>query len=188
MKRARGFSLIEVLIAVAIVGILAAIAFPNYQNHIRKGRRADAQSFMMDLANRQAQYMLDARTYALDATFVTTLGATTPESVATYYTLTVTPAAPSTPPTFTIHASPFAGGWVDGWTVTDSGGNMVGKQDKWTQVDVAGPGTVSFNGMGRLVGPATQFQLSSGELTNDKWRCLKLDISGRPVSLVGGCP
>ena len=75
MKRARGFTLIEVLIAVAIVGILAAIAFPNYQNHIRKGRRADAQSFMMDLANRQAQYMLDARTYALDATFVTTLGA-----------------------------------------------------------------------------------------------------------------
>jgi len=110
MKRARGFTLVEVLIAVAIVGILAAIAFPNFQNHIRKGRRADAQSFMMDLANRQAQYMLDARTYALDATFVTTLGATTPTSVATYYTLTVTPAAPTTPPTFTIHATPFAGG------------------------------------------------------------------------------
>ena len=110
MKRARGFTLIEVLIAVAIVGILAAIAFPNYQNHIRKGRRADAQSFMMDLANRQAQYMLDARTYALDATFVTTLGATTPEGVATYYTLTVTPAAPTSPPTFTLHATPFASG------------------------------------------------------------------------------
>ena len=65
---------------------------------------------------------------------------------------------------------------------------MVGKQDKWTQVAVVGPGTVSFNGMGRLVGPATQFQLSSDELANDKWRCLKLDISGRPMSIVGGCP
>ena len=88
----------------------------------------------------------------------------------------------------TVTMTPGASGWVDGWTVTDSGGNMVGKQDKWTQVAVAGPGTVSFNGMGRLVGPATQFQLSSDELANDKWRCLKLDISGRPMSIVGGCP
>jgi len=108
MKRARGFTLVEVLIAVAIVGILAAIAFPSYQNHLRKGRRADAQSFMMDLANREQQYMLDARGYALDSDFVTTLGARTPESVATYYTLTVSPAAATNPPTFTITATPFA--------------------------------------------------------------------------------
>lgn len=86
-----------------------------------------------------------------------------------------------------VTMTPGAGGWVDGWTVTDAVGNIVAKQDKFTQVDVAGPATLSFNGMGRLVGPATQFQLSSGELTNDKWRCVKLDISGRAVSLVGGC-
>jgi len=110
MKKARGFTLVEILIAVAIVGILAAIALPSYQNHLRKGRRADAQSFMMDLANRQQQYLLDARTYALDANFVTTLGATTPTTVATYYSLTVTPAAAATPPQFTITATPFAGG------------------------------------------------------------------------------
>lgn len=110
MKKARGFTLIEVLIAVAIVGILAAIALPSYQAHLRKGRRADAQSFMMDLASRQQQYLLDARQYALDATFVTTLGATTPTTVATYYTLTVGPAAATNPPTFTITATPFPAG------------------------------------------------------------------------------
>ena len=52
-KKARGFTLIEVMIAVAIVGILAAIALPSFQAHLRKGRRADTQAFMMDLATRQ---------------------------------------------------------------------------------------------------------------------------------------
>jgi len=87
-----------------------------------------------------------------------------------------------------VTMTPGVSGWADGWTVTDSAGNIVAKQDKFTQVDIAGPGTLQFNGMGRLIGPATQFQLSSGELANDKWRCVKLDISGRPVSIVGGCP
>ena len=86
-KKARGFTLIEVMIAVAIVGILAAIALPSFQAHLRKGRRADTQAFMMDLANRQQQYLLDARSYALDAAFVTTLGATTPTTVVTFYTI-----------------------------------------------------------------------------------------------------
>jgi len=123
-KKARGFTLIEVMIAVAIVGILAAIALPSFQAHLRKGRRADAQAFMMDLANRQQQYLLDARSYALDAAFVTTLGATTPTTVATYYTLTVTPAAATAPPTFTIHGTPFAGGpqAVDGELTVDNVG------------------------------------------------------------------
>lgn len=87
-----------------------------------------------------------------------------------------------------VTMTPGASGWVDGWTLTDSGGNMVGKQDKFTQVTMNGPGTVVFNGMGRLGGAATQFQISTNELSNDKWRCVKLDISGRPVSLVGQCP
>ena len=123
-KKARGFTLIEVMIAVAIVGILAAIALPSFQAHLRKGRRADTQAFMMDLANRQQQYLLDARSYALDANFVTTLGATTPTTVATYYTLTVTPAAATAPPTFTVHATPFAGGpqAVDGELTVDNVG------------------------------------------------------------------
>lgn len=45
-----GFTLLELMIVVAIVGILAAIAFPSYQEHVRKTRRADAQAALMELS------------------------------------------------------------------------------------------------------------------------------------------
>ena len=87
-----------------------------------------------------------------------------------------------------VTLTPGLGGWVDGWTVTDSSGNVVAKQDKFDQVAFSvAPATLSFNGMGRLVGPATQFELSTNELDTSKWRCVRVDISGRPVSLVGAC-
>lgn len=50
IAKQRGFTLIEVMIVVAIVGILTAIAYPSYLEHVRKSRRADAQSAMMELA------------------------------------------------------------------------------------------------------------------------------------------
>lgn len=45
-----GFTLIEVMIVAAIISILAAIAYPSYQEHVRKARRADAQTALMELA------------------------------------------------------------------------------------------------------------------------------------------
>lgn len=101
----RGFTLIELMVTVAIVGILAAIAYPSYQNYMIKSRRASAQAHLMDIAQRQQQYLLDVRGYAAD---LATLNVTTPSNVSTNYTITIaTPAGP--PPTFTITATPIAG-------------------------------------------------------------------------------
>ena len=100
MKTKKGFSLIELLVALAIMGILAAVAIPSYQSYVVKGNRATAQSFMMDLANREKQYMLDARTYA----DFTTLGVSAPVDVSKHYAIAISAPA-STPPSFTITAT-----------------------------------------------------------------------------------
>lgn len=106
MAKARGFSLIEVMIAVAIVGILVAIALPSYQNHLRKTRRADAQAFLTQVAQKQQQYLLDARTYALGGSAISDLSLAVPTSVSDHYTVTVEPSAPTVPPSFTVKAAP----------------------------------------------------------------------------------
>lgn len=68
MKKAAGFTLIEVMITVVILGILAAIAYPSYTQYIAKSTRSEAHAALMRLANLQEQYYLDNRTYATDMT------------------------------------------------------------------------------------------------------------------------
>lgn len=59
----RGFTLIELMMVVVILAILLAVALPAYQNQIIRGHRAAAKSEMLEIANRQQQYMLANRGY-----------------------------------------------------------------------------------------------------------------------------
>lgn len=55
-RRQRGFNLIELMIVVAIIGILATFAYPSYQEYIQKSRRSDAMGALTGLANAMERY------------------------------------------------------------------------------------------------------------------------------------
>ncbi len=101
----RGFTLMEVLIAIVIIGVLLSIAMPAYTSYVLRGNRAAAQQHLMDLAQRETQILADARSYKSN---VADLNMTTPATVAKYYTISIT-ASDGPPPTFTITATPIVG-------------------------------------------------------------------------------
>lgn len=106
MKRAgnrwgRGLTLIELMIVVAVVGILAAVAYPSYRGVMAKSRRSDARAALLDLAQRMERQYTERSTYA-----AATLGgtgiypSTSPQG---YYTMSITA---QTATAFTIKATP----------------------------------------------------------------------------------
>ena len=101
----RGMTLLELMIAVAIVAILAMIALPSYQNQLVQGRRSAAESTLLDIAQREQQYLLDQRGYAAT---VAALGTTLPVTVTPYYTIAIVPTV-GPPPAFTATATPIPG-------------------------------------------------------------------------------
>ena len=62
----KGFTLIELLVVIAIIGILAGVAYPSYVQYALKSKRTEAQSALVELANRQEMYYLDHHKYATD--------------------------------------------------------------------------------------------------------------------------
>jgi type IV pilus assembly protein PilE len=111
-RKQLGFTLIEIMIVVAIIGILSAIAYPSYKTYTVKSNRAAAQAFMLNVANREEQYLLDARDYAVITSndeFNTILKmGTMPTDVSKYYTIRVAQIA-SKARTFRITATPISG-------------------------------------------------------------------------------
>ncbi len=106
-NKSRGFSLIELLVAVAIVGILAMVAYPQLSGQTVKVRRAAAQQFLLEVSSTQQQFLLDNRAYA---TSLSNLNLTTPSEVSPYYTVSLTNVSNSvSPPTYTVQAVPISG-------------------------------------------------------------------------------
>ena len=131
VKRARGFTLLEVMIVCVIVGILAAIVLPAYQNQVRKSRRASAESHLMEIAAKQHAYFLDTR--GSYTTSLSTLHLTTPADVAANFTISIATAA-GPPATFTATASPTGSQVNDlgsGVNLTIDSTGVKAPADKW---------------------------------------------------------
>jgi type IV pilus assembly protein PilE len=137
-QKNRGFTLIELMITVAIIAILSAVAYPAYTSHIVKAKRSAAQSFMQMAATKQEQSMLNARTYYTAATAAewSAQRMTVPSEVATVYTVTMTADNASTPPSYTVTATPF--------------GNQDAKDTKCKVLTLNNLGTKGKSGTGAL--------------------------------------
>lgn len=101
-KQISGFTLIELMIVLVIVGILATIALPAYQDYVRKSRRAEAISLMLDLQLTQEKYRANNISYAsslaamgVNSTYISN------QVSASYYTISATSATNNT---YTISA------------------------------------------------------------------------------------
>jgi type IV pilus assembly protein PilE len=131
--RQAGFTLIELMMTVAIVAILASVAYPSYQQHIIRSNRSEALQFMLMIANREEENLLNTRSY----TDLAGLGLSPPSRLAAFYSFTAAAATACngvnlTAPAFCITATPVASSSQknDGTLTLDSQGNKK-PADKW---------------------------------------------------------
>src|SRR5689334_5001221 len=147
--RNAGFTIVEMMIVVLIVGILTALAVPSMRDMIRN-QRVKTASFDVFAG------LVLARSEAIKRNISITL-------------------------------TPNAGDWSKGWVATDGNGQVVARQDPFDIITVAGPGgPVVFSGVGRA-NAISSFSITAPFIPAANYRCVKLDMSGRPVSSLGAC-
>jgi type IV pilus assembly protein PilE len=131
LRRHRGVTLIELLVAVMIVSILAAVAVPSYRSYVLRTHRAGAKAAMMDIASRQQQFLMSNRAYADTAT-LTAAGYAPDDSVTDRYTWAVTVNNAASPPSFSITFTATGAQASDGNLTLDSLGNR-SPANKWDE-------------------------------------------------------
>lgn len=109
MKKTAGFTLIELMVAVIIVGILATIAYPSYMDSIRKSRRADAKAALSNAAQALERHFTEKNTY-LNASLGDSTGSIFPDHTpvdrdhnSAYYILSITNQGADT---YSLNATP----------------------------------------------------------------------------------
>ena len=120
------------MIVVAILGIIAAIALPSYNNSVTKSRRTDGKSELVDLASKMEAHFYSNKTYTTDLQnlgYASASGVSTPEG---HYTLGVNPASGACPITscYVLQATAVGAQASDGDLTLDSLGRKL-PADKW---------------------------------------------------------
>ena len=131
--RSGGFTLVELMIVVAIVGILATIGYPSYTSYVTGASRAAAKSELLQLASQQEKIYLNSSAYAISVTTAYNgtsaggLGRTDGKTSDGKYDLSITPATVGTQ-TYTLTATPVTGTSqaADGNITIDSAGTRSG--------------------------------------------------------------
>jgi len=127
-----GFSLIELMVVVAIITILAAIAYPSYTQYLIRANRSAAQAEMLDIANRQQQFLLTNRCYVNKTTLEAT-GYALPADISSKYDYDIVvpdPCSAGGVPFYTLTFTATGNQLSDGNLTINSNGQKT-PVDKW---------------------------------------------------------
>jgi type IV fimbrial biogenesis protein FimT len=146
---ARGFTLIEAMVTLAVLVILIGLAAPSF---------------------REIFLAQGVKTASFDVFSGLILARS--EAVTRNTTVTIAPSG---------------GNWSEGWTIFDSSGDVVRRQDRLPYVTISGPSSVTYNGAGRLTTGTTSIVLMANGRRTTYARCISVDLSGRPVQKQASC-